>query len=352
MDEAIGEVVNAIKAKGMWDNTLVVFSSDNGGPVYEPGSANNHPLKGGKYSDWEGGVRVNAWVSGGFVPKAKRGSTYSGVMSIADWYGTFCELAGVDATDHASAKANEWLKEKNLPLLPPVDSVPMWGFLMNGTNGRPTLHLSAQAVLQYPYKIIVGKQGYSRWTGELYPNCTTIDVFNADQGPFFQDLNVFDHTLFGAVREESLDRITWTDDCGAGCLFNVEKDPTEHVDLARDLAHQDIFKRLAAELKTLNEGNFDPSRGVTSADACMKCVDNGGYYGPFVDAADWYTPLPARTPGEHQKDETLKKTLQVINNKILEEGIAKAAQVVLPFFRNAWGKTLDKCFAVNQEIVV
>ena len=32
-----------------------VFVGDNGGAIYKPGSGNNHPLKGGKYSDWEGG---------------------------------------------------------------------------------------------------------------------------------------------------------------------------------------------------------------------------------------------------------------------------------------------------------
>eukprot|EP00959_Pyramimonas_sp_CCMP1952_P126523 2646350-Pyramimonas_sp.AAC.1 len=73
-----------MKTKGMWDNTLVIFTSDNGGPIYEPGAANNYPLKGGKYSDWEGGIRTNAFVSGGFVPAARRGSVHSGVVSIAD----------------------------------------------------------------------------------------------------------------------------------------------------------------------------------------------------------------------------------------------------------------------------
>lgn len=52
MDDAVGELVDKLKAKGAWDNTLLLFMSDNGGPVYIPGSANNHPLKGGKYSDW------------------------------------------------------------------------------------------------------------------------------------------------------------------------------------------------------------------------------------------------------------------------------------------------------------
>ena len=58
MDDTIGELTTALRARGMWANTVLAFSADNGGPIYEPGAANNHPLKGGKYSDWEGGLRV------------------------------------------------------------------------------------------------------------------------------------------------------------------------------------------------------------------------------------------------------------------------------------------------------
>jgi len=50
-DTVIGQITAAIQARpGMWDNTLVVMLSDNGGPVYRPASANNYPHRGGKYS--------------------------------------------------------------------------------------------------------------------------------------------------------------------------------------------------------------------------------------------------------------------------------------------------------------
>ena len=68
MDEVVGNVTSLIEAKGMWPKTLYISSSDNGGPLYARSGGNNHPLKGGKVSDWEGGVRVNAWMSGGFLP--------------------------------------------------------------------------------------------------------------------------------------------------------------------------------------------------------------------------------------------------------------------------------------------
>jgi arylsulfatase I/J len=86
MDSVVGEIVSALKDKGIYDNTLIGLASDNGGPLYVPGSGNNHPLKGGKYSDWEGGVRTNALISGGYVPEEVRGTKYEGLVSIADWY--------------------------------------------------------------------------------------------------------------------------------------------------------------------------------------------------------------------------------------------------------------------------
>jgi arylsulfatase A-like enzyme len=56
MDDAIGLVVAKLKREGIWDNTLLFFISDNGGPLAQ--TANNAPLRAGKHSDYEGGIRV------------------------------------------------------------------------------------------------------------------------------------------------------------------------------------------------------------------------------------------------------------------------------------------------------
>jgi arylsulfatase B len=40
----------------MWEKTLLVWSSDNGGAVHEGGGANAYPLRGGYYNNWEGGT--------------------------------------------------------------------------------------------------------------------------------------------------------------------------------------------------------------------------------------------------------------------------------------------------------
>lgn len=56
MDDAIGKVVETLKREGAWENTLLFFISDNGGPLAQ--TADNTPLRGGKHQDYEGGVRV------------------------------------------------------------------------------------------------------------------------------------------------------------------------------------------------------------------------------------------------------------------------------------------------------
>lgn len=56
MDDAIGRVVATLKSAGAWENTLIFFISDNGGPLAQ--SADNTPLRGGKHTDYEGGIRV------------------------------------------------------------------------------------------------------------------------------------------------------------------------------------------------------------------------------------------------------------------------------------------------------
>ncbi|KAG5190931.1 hypothetical protein JKP88DRAFT_129921, partial [Tribonema minus] len=64
----IGRITQTLQDKAMWQDTLIVVLSDNGGPISLTGGASNFPLRGWKYSNFEGGVRTNALVSGGFVP--------------------------------------------------------------------------------------------------------------------------------------------------------------------------------------------------------------------------------------------------------------------------------------------
>lgn len=95
IDEAVANVTYALREHRMWANTLFIFASDNGSPVAGWGAAgSNHPLRGGKATDWEGGVRTPCLVAGGWVPRSRRGKRLNGLVHIADLYATLCSIAG------------------------------------------------------------------------------------------------------------------------------------------------------------------------------------------------------------------------------------------------------------------
>lgn len=91
VDEAVGQVMWELENQGLLENTLVVFSSDNGGS--RPGKAtDNRPLRGGKGGVYEGGVRVAACASWpGHIPA---GEEIAEPVHIVDWYPTLLKLAG------------------------------------------------------------------------------------------------------------------------------------------------------------------------------------------------------------------------------------------------------------------
>ena len=64
MDEVIGDLVKSLKDSGMYDNSVIIFSSDNGAPGKGAGggAGSNYPLSGYKGSYYEGWVRVPAFV--------------------------------------------------------------------------------------------------------------------------------------------------------------------------------------------------------------------------------------------------------------------------------------------------
>jgi arylsulfatase A-like enzyme len=118
MDAAIGEIVVSLEKKGMLDNTLIVFTSDNGGIP----EADNRPLRSYKGDAFEGGVRVPgiAYWKG----KIKPGSTSSELVYIADWYNTFAEIAGIstdaenkDGISALNVLKGEKGKRKAIPII-------------------------------------------------------------------------------------------------------------------------------------------------------------------------------------------------------------------------------------------
>jgi hypothetical protein len=129
MDDIVGDVVTALKQSGLWDNTVFIWSSDNGAAIeLDNGAKNAYPLKGGYYTDWEGGVRAPALVNGGVLPQKMRGQHLDGLIHISDWLPTFVVgLNGGNVSDPLSDAAG----------LPPVDGVNQWGYISGAVGTSP-----------------------------------------------------------------------------------------------------------------------------------------------------------------------------------------------------------------------
>lgn len=89
VDRGMGEIVKALKANKQYDNTLIVFLSDNGGNIQH--GADNFPLKGTKGDTWEGGFRVPMFFH--WPKKVPAGKTFDYPVTALDFYPTFARLA-------------------------------------------------------------------------------------------------------------------------------------------------------------------------------------------------------------------------------------------------------------------
>ncbi|MPM76557.1 Arylsulfatase [bioreactor metagenome] len=106
MDEGIGQIMQALTRHGLQEDTLVVFTSDNGGERF----SDNWPLVGGKMDLTEGGIRV-PWIA--HWPRViAPGTTSRQVCMTMDWSATMLALGG--ATPHADYP---WDGQSLAPLL-------------------------------------------------------------------------------------------------------------------------------------------------------------------------------------------------------------------------------------------
>ncbi len=131
VDEAVGRIVDSLKASGELENTLIVFSADNGGPNPGPVS-DNGPLRAAKGTLYEGGIRGCAFAAWpGHIPA---GQKIDAPVHVVDWYPTLLKLAGGSAEQ---------------PL--PVDGLDLWPTL---TQKAPSPH-EAILMVQSPQRAAV-----------------------------------------------------------------------------------------------------------------------------------------------------------------------------------------------------
>jgi arylsulfatase A-like enzyme len=145
VDDGVGRLRAKLEELGLTRDTLVVFFSDNGGPLADNAS-DNSPLRGRKSELWEGGIRVPYVVSWpGQLPAAQR---YDRPVSTLDLLPTALAAAGVASVGHAGGEGTN--------LLP---------YLAGSRTGEPHdqlhwLHRNGSwAIRAGDWKLVVDRQG-------------------------------------------------------------------------------------------------------------------------------------------------------------------------------------------------
>ena len=92
MDDNIGYVLKKLEDMGQLDNTIVVFTTDNGAEVITFPDGGVTPFKGGKLTTWEGGMRAPAVIR--WPGHIKPGTVNTQIFSSLDWLPTLVDIAG------------------------------------------------------------------------------------------------------------------------------------------------------------------------------------------------------------------------------------------------------------------
>lgn len=253
IDEGVKSVTNALQKHSLLDNTIIVFSSDNGGDPFEGGY--NYPLRGVKHSAWEGGLRVPAFIR---FPNSfgAKGYDYDGVVHVSDWMPTLLSLAKVpqvdtdlDGLDVSQALLTGGPSPRNETVLVLDD------------------HIDQVAIRQGKWKLITGHAG----DGRLYKEPT--EWMNIEGGNKFMD-KAFEMTVkflyfvlgrnYGLlpvqyIMHERMGFFHWLgveQSWEGDYLFDLDADPTESQNLADK--HPDLVQKMKDRLNQIRKENKTP----------------------------------------------------------------------------------------------
>ncbi|XP_070537671.1 arylsulfatase B-like [Ptychodera flava] len=254
LDLSVDDVVCALKSAGMWDNTVLIFSSDNGGSTAEGG--NNWPLRGGKASLHEGGIRAVSFVNSPLLPINVKGSINKELIHVTDWFPTLVHLAkgnfnGVKPLDGI----NQWQtisEGKPSPRYEILHNIDPLSFRPRARGdewlGNPYFDITTQAAIRIgDWKLLTGKPGNGKWIP-----------------PPESGMEIIENT---SLRDELVQ------------LYNIRHDPSEMTDLAR--SRPDIVSQLLYRLSLYNATAVPCSFPKEDVRGSNPSMGDGGW-GPWL----------------------------------------------------------------------
>jgi len=167
MDSAVGQVLDTLEAEGLVDNTLVIFTSDNGGLSTSEGSpTSNLPYRAGKGWLYEGGIRVPLLVRD--PSTGHPGETSAEPVYSTDFYPTILAATGHELLPEQHIDGKSFLTYLEKPSTAPSDRALIWHYPHWGNQGANP----GTAIREGKWKMI-------RWT---WPARTELFDLEADPG--------------------------------------------------------------------------------------------------------------------------------------------------------------------------
>ena len=255
LDRNINRLVKSARTI-LGENTVVVFSSDNGGSVWFGGL--NAPLRAGKFSTFEGGVKVPAFMLDFSSRYSSPGREMDHMVHISDWLPTFLSWAGrsdlastlsLDGLDQSEALVSPHRLVRKEMVLEMVEAE-------NSHHGTPSL-----AYRKGNYKIIQANINDPHWYSEpeadavastdrsLVPRLLEIIVRLAERVFGNGPTDIIPHglllnlVLFNYYSHQSGIRTL---------LFDLEKDPEEKIDISS--THPKVLKHMVEQLQYVKHG--------------------------------------------------------------------------------------------------
>ncbi|XP_075972359.1 arylsulfatase I isoform X2 [Anticarsia gemmatalis] len=259
MDESVGKVVASLQSRGLLENSIIVFSTDNGGPAagFNDNAASNYPLRGVKNTLWEGGVRGAGLLWSPLLKQRSHAATQR--LHLVDWLPSLYHAAGGDASEF-----------KNL------DGMNLWDALSKDLPSSRTdiVHniddiWNSAGITVGRWKLLKGANYGGAWSSWYGPsgragNYNVDLVYRSDAGVALGKVEKLpSQSKITRIREEATVRcnssipVTACAPLQAPCLYDVEHDPCERQNLAS--LFPDILQRMLTQLDNVNKTAVPPN---------------------------------------------------------------------------------------------
>lgn len=278
VDAMLTNLTAAMVEKGMWQDTIVLFLGDNGGP--SSASANNGEFKGMKFGHWEGGHRVPSFVGGPALAPSLRSKWYNQTVHLVDLHATILDFAGLKPQQPTGVAVHD-----GVSLLPVLELT-----LSLATPIRAELWIGDDVLRIGDYKLISGlgthsvtcmlglggdPVGLPSDPNDLSDFCGTSQCTGNETGA--------DALICSECKCVSYSGVYDPEALCTPCVFELRSDPGERINLAALPEHADRLASMTARLVALQKTEYLPEYPPDNLTAaCDAMVGNGGFFGPWA----------------------------------------------------------------------